>query len=218
MEDEFKIKLEQSQIAGWRSKKEERATFFKRFDSDFGDVYDHLMSLEYDKIQAVCYLLSKLDKAIKICDFLDTLERDNNEDVDVIKIYILISHAEITSRSLGELGASIALVNNFFSPVESILKFKIRPSITSFVQKTASMNFADILYKIRCEYTHEGNYTGKIFKNKREGASTNIFSFKSNDETVMGECDVTYKEFLDIYMNALVENIKTFSNYEANTI
>ncbi|GAI17913.1 unnamed protein product [marine sediment metagenome] len=211
MEDEFETKWEQFQIANWKNDEDKISSFFKRFNLDVRDLYKHVTSIDYDRMQAVCYLLSKIDKAIKICDFLDTLEKDNHEDVDVIKIYILISHAEITSRSLGKKGTKIELVKEFFSPVESSLKYRIKPSLTD--KKTPNVNFADILYKIRCEYTHEGNYTGRIFKKKEDGTHSLLIRFKSGNKDFYGECGLTYKEFINIYMKALVENIKMFSDY-----
>jgi hypothetical protein len=211
MEDEFETKYEQSQMANWKNDEDEISSFFRRFNLDVKDLYKHIMSIDYDRIQAVCYLLSKIDKAIKICDFLDTLERDNHEDVDVIKIYILISHAEISSRSLGKKGTVIELVREFFTPVESSLKYRIKPGLTD--KKTPNLNFADILYKIRCEYTHEGNYAGRIFKRKEDGTCSLSIRFKSGNKNFYGECGFTYEEFINIYMEALVENIKIFSDY-----
>ncbi len=210
MKDRFERKWEQSQIANWKKDKNKIRLFFKRFDLDIGDLYEHITNIDYDRMHAVCYLLSKIDKAIKICDFLDTLK---GEDVDIIKIYILISHAEISSRSLEKRGTKLELVKEFFNPVEPILKYKIIPGLADKI--TINMNFADILYKIRCEYTHEGNYTGKVFLRKREEENVfNVFNFKHNDESFSGCCSLAYKEFIDIYMKTLVENIKIFSDYK----
>ncbi|MDD3487882.1 MAG: hypothetical protein PHH35_00860 [Candidatus Pacebacteria bacterium] len=204
-------KWEQSQMVNWKKNEDEISSFFGRFNLDVRDLYKHVMSIDYDKMQAVCYLLSKIDKAIKICDFLDGLERGNHEDVDVIKIYILVSHAEISSRSLGKEKTGIKLVKEFFSPVASSLKHRIKPSLIS--KKNLNLNFADILYKLRCEYTHEGNYTGRIFKRKEDGKCFLSIRFKIDDEYFYGKCDLAYKEFIEIYMEALIENIKKFSNY-----
>jgi hypothetical protein len=210
---DFESNWEQSQIMNWKNDENNIYLFFKRFDLDFREIYKHVINIDYHRMQIICYLLSKIDKAIKICDFLDGLEKNNNEDVDVIKIYILVSHAEIVSRSLGKKGTNLELVKEFFNPVEPAFKYKIRPSLTNKI--TINMDFADILYKIRCEYTHEGNYTGKIFLRKREEENIfNIFNFKHNDESFSGCCSLIYKEFIDIYMKALVENIKIFSDYK----
>ncbi|MDP2692934.1 MAG: hypothetical protein Q8O88_04815 [bacterium] len=212
MGDEFDKKWQQMQIVNWKNDEEEIVSFFNRFNLDVKDLYKHVTGIDYEKMQTVCYLLSKIDKAVKICDFLDTLEKDNHEDVDVIKIYTLISHAEITSRSFGVNGSKIELVKKYFSPVEQDLKYRIIPNLPS-TGKTLDINFADILYKIRCEYTHEGNYTGRIFKRDEDGASSLLFSFKDGNEELFGECGITYKEFINIYMTALVENIKSYSKY-----
>lgn len=212
MTDEVEKQWEQMQIANWRNDENEIILFFKRFNLDVRDVYRHVTSIDYDRMQAICYLLSKIDKAIKICDFLDILADNNNEDVDVIKIYMLISHAEITSRSLGENGVKIELVRRFFNPVEADLKYKIVPNISPD-RKTLAMNFADILYKIRCEYTHEGNYTGRIFKRDEDNADSLLIRFKDNGKELFGECGIVYKDFLEIYMRALIANIRIFSGY-----
>jgi len=209
-------KWEQAQMANWKSDKQEIVKFFNRFGLDISNLYNHVTSLDYNKMQTICYLLSKIDKAVKICDFLDTLEKDNNEDIDVIKIYILISHAEITSRSFKKKGSKIELVKHFFHPVESKLKYKIMPSL-SYRMKTPSIDFADILYKIRCEYTHEGNYTGRIFKRDSDDPQSHLLiRFKDGEEELFGECGITYKDFLNIYMEALIENIKSFSDKNGN--
>ncbi|MEK7576162.1 MAG: hypothetical protein AAB482_00540 [Patescibacteria group bacterium] len=212
MDDEFQKKWEQGQIENWKSDEGKISLFFKRFNVDIKHVYKYVMGINYEKMQTICYLLSKIDKAIKICDFLDALEKNNHEDVDIIKIYILISHAEITSRNFGERGEKIALVKKYFEPVESKLKYKIKPSF-GIDGQVPDMNFADVLYKIRCEYTHEGSYTGRIFKRVVDDANGSLFSFKANGKILYGQCGISYKEFLEIYMKALFENIKIFSRY-----
>lgn len=213
MKDDFEIKWEQFQITNWKEDKAEIVLFFQRFNLDISNIYDYIVSIDYDRMQVLCYLLSKIDKAIKICDFLDNLKENNHEDVDVIKIYILISHAEITARSLGENGTGVELVRKFFNSVESDLKYKIVPNYSSDTKNKREINFVDVLYKIRCEYTHEGNYTGIIFK-RDEDAYSLVFLFKDKKEELSGICGITYKEFLNIYMKALIENIKIFSEYK----
>ncbi len=198
-------------MANWKNDKEEIVKFFSRFNLDVNGLYDNVMGLDYDRMQIICYLLSKIDKAIKICDFLDTLERDNHEDVDVIKIYVLISHAEITSRSFQAKGTTIELVKKFFEPIKEELRYRIIPSLSTN-RTTPDLDFADILYKIRCEYTHEGNYTGRIFKRDSDDPKSYLLiCFKDGDEELFGDCGITYKDFLNIYMKALIENIKLFS-------
>jgi len=214
MKDESEIKSEQSQIINWRTDKSKIVSFFQRFNLDVSNIYDHILSIDYERMQVLFYLLGKIDKAVKICDFLDYLKINNNEDVDVIKIYILVSHAEITSNNLKEKGIGVELVRKFFSPVESDLKYKIIPNYLSKTKIQKNINFVDILYKIRCEYTHEGNYTGIIFKIEEDNVS-NMFSFKDDKgKEFSGKCNITYKEFLNIFMKALVENIKIFSEYK----
>jgi hypothetical protein len=215
MVDKFEKKWQKSQIAGWKNDKKRITSFFHRFDIEIAAVYTHITNLDYTRMQTICYLLSKIVKSIKICDYLDRLEREEHADVDAIKIFFLISHAEITMNNLGLKDNKKELVRKFFVPVAEKygLKYKIRVGLDS-INITRGMYFSDILYKIRCEYAHEGNYTGKIFNKRKDKENVyNSFHFKSNNEDFYGECILTYKEFLDIYMEALVENIKTFSDY-----
>lgn len=216
--DEAEKEWQERQITGWKDDKNEIVKFFSRFDLDFTDIYDHITSLDYDKMQVICYLLSKVKKAIQICDFLDGLKKKEHADVDVIKIYLLISHAEIAMNNFKIEGTKIEMVKKFFDPVVDKCglnyKIKISPGNTEDVMEDVrGMLAPEILYKIRCEYTHEGNYTGKIFKDPGDDCP-NQLRFRSNDKDVFGECNLTYQEFLNIFMDALVENIKIFSNYE----
>lgn len=206
--DKAEKNWQERQIANWRNDKNEIVKFFSRFNLDVADVYDHVTSLDYNKMQVICYLLSKVGKAIKICDFLDDLKKKEHADVDVIKIYLLISHAEIAMNNLGIKDKKIEMVKKFFDPVvtRSGLYYKIR-------MDSGNTSSPEILYKIRCEYTHEGNYTGIIFKQPGDDCS-NLFRFRSGNKDVYGQCNLTYQEFLNIFMDALVENIKIFSNYE----
>lgn len=215
MMDEAEKKWQERQITDWKNDKGEIVKFFSRFDLDITDIYDHITSLDYDKMQVICYLLSKVRKAIQICDFLDTLEKKEHADVDVIKIYLLISHAEIAMNNFEIEDRKIEMVKKFFDPAidKYGLNYKIRISLGS-IEDTGSMSSPEILYKIRCEYTHEGNYTGKIFKKPGDDCQ-NLFRFKSDNKDIHGECNLTYQEFLNIFMDALVENIKNFSSYES---
>lgn len=213
MTDAFEKLWQQGQLEGWRADASNVVAWFARFNIDAADVYNHVVNnTDYDTAQAVCYLLSKLDNAVKLCDFLDTLERDNNKDVDVIKIYLLISHAEIASRSLGGRGNGQELVRAFFAPVAPELQYRIKPTLASGGM-IPDQDAAFILYKIRCEYTHEGNYTGKIFQRDGEKAFGNLFSYHVDGSGLSGECGMTYREFLGICMRALIEHIKRFSRY-----
>jgi len=207
-------KWQESQTSGWKNDKNEIVGFFKRFDLEISDLYNHIISLDYTRMQVICYLLSKIRKAVKICDFLDTLERESNEDVDAIKIFFLISHAEITMDNFGLPDSKGELVNKFFESVAEKLKYKIKTSLGNET-KIKEISFSDILYKIRCEYAHKGNHTGKIFKNRKtkHNDTKNLFLFKDGNKDIFGECGLTYQEFANIYIEALTNNIKKFSGY-----
>ncbi|MCL5011907.1 MAG: hypothetical protein M1320_00580 [Patescibacteria group bacterium] len=211
MTDDSEKGWQERQINGWENDKMEVVHFFQRFGLDIDNLYDRVMELEYGKMQIICYLLSKIRKVIKICDFLDTLEEEG-EDVDIIKIFFLISHAEITMNNFGLSSSKEELVNKFFKPVAIKLKYKIRTSLSG-VSQVKELSPPSILYKVRCEYAHEGNYTGRIFKNRgmEDGNAERLFPFKNDNEDISGECALTYQEFTNIYMEALVENIENFS-------
>ena len=210
----FEDKWENSQILGWKNNKDFIVSLFKRFNLDVIDLYAKVISCSYDRMQAICYLLSKIGKVIKICDFLDTLEKENHEDVEVIKIYLLISHAEIASRTFGVVGKKDVLVKEFFDPIvdKYKLNYKIRLSLGKLPRDPKDDLLAtDILYKIRCEYAHEGNYTGRIFrKAETESMVYNGFSFKHSNSQIMAECSLSYTDFLNIFMDALWRNIEKF--------
>jgi hypothetical protein len=203
---------EESQIQWWKEDKERVVSFFSRFNIDLNEFYDEITDLNYNEMQIIVYLISKIEKAIKICDFLDKLEKNEHDDVDVVKIYMLISHAEIAINNFQWQGGKKEMVERYFEPVVKKfgLNYKVRLGLGA-VEKYGSMSCSEIFYKIRCEYTHEGNYTGKIFKNKNDDAFLyNIFGFTIKGEYVTGECNLTYESFLNIFMDALVENIKLF--------
>ena len=216
MTDEFEKKWQESQIKGWKDDKNEIVSFFERFGLRVSSLYEEVTNSRYDKMQIVCYLLSKIKKAIKICDYLDILEKEEHADIDAIKIFFLIAHAEITMNNFGLRDSKSILVSNFFKPVmvKHRLNYRMRISLEN-IKEVGGMSFSDILYKIRCEYAHEGNYTGKIFMTKKEEGVVNAFSFKSGGKDVFGECGLTYLELVNVYMEALVENIKEF--LERNT-
>lgn len=212
--DDFEEKWQKSQIEGWKNDGPGIVSFFNKYSLNIGNVYDHIVGIEYERMQVICYLLSKIMRVMKICDFLDRLAETENDDVDVTKIFLLIAHAEITMSNFGHKGKKQNLVDLYFAPVKERyqLKYKIMVSINS-IAKTGNLSFADILYKIRCEYVHEGNYTGRIFKLKGDGNYTLMSQFKHNKDDSFGEYNVTYQEFMTIYMDALIENIKIYSNY-----
>lgn len=205
-------KWEKFQLNGWKKDKENIVIFFNKFNLNIGDIYDHiLIDLPYDKVQPIIYLISKIRLVMKICDFLDKSAKKNNEDVDVIKIYLLISHAEITMNNLGSSGfTKQKMVENFFKPVQNKhkLDYKIKLTLDSVKNVKRSMSCAEILYKIRCEYAHEGNYTGRIFRRTEVG---NLFDFKDKNSILLGTCDLNYQEFIKIFMKAVIENIEVYA-------
>lgn len=218
MTDEFEKKWQNSQIAGWRNDENKILVFFQRFGLNISDIYGHIMEkLQYDKMQIIFKLLFEIEKAVAICDYLDSIKEEARYDVDVIKLFFLISHAEIAMHSLGCTGRKQDLVNKFFRPVEQELKYKIQLCLDS-ITKLGDIQSAEILYKIRCQYAHEGDSSGIIFQKNDDGAG-NYFCVKDNTTNLMifGTCNLTCREFMNIYMEALVENIKIFSEFVAGS-
>ena len=76
------------------------------------------------------------------------------------------------------------------------------------------MSFSEIFYKVRCEYAHEGNYTGKIFKDRKKEDKF-IFGFKCDGKDISGECNLTYKEFIDIQAAARIFHGRSIHTHEA---
>lgn len=214
MKNKFKEKWENSQLNDWKKDKDNIVIFFNKFNLNIGDIYDRILTgLPYDKVQPIIYLISKMRLVMEICDFLDELAEEDSKDVDIIKIYLLISHAEITMNNLEFSGSTKQeMVEEFFNSVQDKHKLncKIKLILDSVENIKRSMSCAEILYKIRCEYTHEGNHTGKIFK-KRKADCGYMFTFKDKGNDLAADCNLTYQEFLGIFMEAVIENIKIYA-------
>lgn len=212
MEQEEK-EQQKKQINKWKRDKPEIVKFFNKFNLNINNLYDHIIHLGYEKMRTVCYLLSKIRLAVKVCDYLNTLEKEERRDVDVMKIYFLVSHAEITMDNFGVKGNKKELVRKFFEPITKKygLNYKIR-----YEDSSRPMLFSDILYGIRNDYTHAGNYIGRIFKTMSdEDDCPNYCSFYDKYNKMIYFCfNLTCKEFTDIFMDALVKNIKIFSKYK----
>ncbi len=195
----------------WRKDKKEISNFFLRFEVNTDGLYDHIVSLVYEKQQVIFYLFAKIRKVVKICDFLDSLKKDNNEDVDAIKVFFLVCHAEIAMSNLGKKGSKVDLVEEFFKPAENRyrLKYKIRPALGSGKEEKSH---AWVLSAIRNEYAHTGEYTGLFFRSPNsDPKSYNAFGVYDRGKYVSVECQMTYKEFIATYMDALIENVKCYS-------
>jgi len=221
MADDMKHKWEQSQLTAWQGANGEKKDFFLRFDVGIDCRSLGLFDLNYDDIQPIAYLISKLRKMISICDFLDSRATEYHEDVDKIKIFHLISHAEIVMNTLGEMtGNNAEKVDEFFASEVGRLQHSLRLTIDDNDQLMSRGQLTSpsrVLYKLRCEYAHQGNFTGKIFR--RDSAESHVYNFFSfywdlpssrAKVFVSAETNLTYADFLNIYFTAFKDHLVSY--------
>lgn len=218
MEDEMKQRWETAQLTAWQDGNEESKDFFLRFGVEIDCLVLGVFDLGYDDIQPVAYLIAKLRKMISICDFLDSRAVEHNEDVDKIKIFHLIQLAEVAISDLyGATGNNAVKIDRFFTPVVSRLQYSLRLAISDTNQlskQDQDTSPSQILYKLRCEYAHQAQFTGKVFK--RDSAEEYVyygFSFDwdlpvtRSQINVHAETKLTYNEFLNIYFTAFKDHL-----------
>ncbi len=214
MKDDMEKKWEQNHLTLWQDDSSRIEEFFKRFGVEMSQSYNNLFNLDYDFIQPAIYLIGKIEKVIEVCDFLNSLAKNNHDDVDKIKIFYLVSHAEIIINTFTANSAGMNksdLVDSFFEPVKDKLQYTLQLT-SEDTNKLSKMNQqitpSRILYKLRNEYAHQGNFTGKIFKLLTdEEKVSNLFSFdwdipKAQPLDVCGLTRLTYDQFLHIYFSA----------------
>jgi hypothetical protein len=110
------------------------------------------------------------------------------------------------------------LVEKFFEPVRDDLQYKIKGSLGNMPYETV-FSSSEVLYLIRNDYIHNGNFVGLFFKgDATEEGIPNGGTFwyaNKNDKTRLvladSECKLTYDEFLKIFTKAFEENIKLYS-------
>jgi len=221
MTDEKKQKYEQRQLTEWQGAVEEIKSFFLRFGVEIDCQGLGLFDLDYEDIQPAAYLIAKLRKIISICDFLDSRAKEHNEDVDKIKIFHLISHAEIVMNVLCDATRNNAeKVDDFFVPVDSQLQHSLCLTISDNSQLTSQgqvTSSSRILYKLRCEYAHQGNFTGKVFR--RDSAEDHVYNYFAFYWDLPGsrtkvfasaETNLTYYDFLNIYFTAFKNHLAKY--------
>lgn len=222
MTDKFEQRWQMNHLALWREDTPRIEEFFRRFGVEINQLYKKLFDLDYDYIQPIIYLIGKIEKVMEVCDFLDTLAKNNHDDVDKIKIFQLISHAEIAINTFSTKTASMNkgdLVDSFFEPVKDKLQYSLQLSSddTNKLSKIKQqVTPSRILYKLRNEYAHQGNFTGKVFKSETdEGKVLNGFSFdwdipKAQPIDVSGLTRLTYAQFLKIYFSAFKWHLEDY--------
>lgn len=183
------------------------------------ELKNKILELKYDSFYDINNAFGKLDKALQISDFLYKLGQSKlPQDTEKIRITTLVSCAEAVYRinKPTEL-ISENLVKGFLKPVKEKLDYKIRGHIGEMPYKK-TFEPAEVIYLIRNDYIHNGNFTGTFFRNPQaESHVYNIGSFyytEKEDKTkliqVTSECKLTYQEFVEIFLKAFIENIEKY--------
>ena len=186
---------------------------------------ENISKLEYDKFQIVHYTLWKLDKTLKICNFLIKCKKSKEpEDTEKIIITMIVSLAEAVYRINRPSESNCAfLVKSFFKPVLDKIEYKIRwhcnkkcETWKCKIKKT--FNSVEVLYLIRNDYIHNWNFTGNFFRNEQSNEYVyNFWTFyysekdnKTNLILASSECRLTYQNFLNIFLDAFIFNIEEY--------
>lgn len=199
--------------------KEEWERKWKLKYSDKNDLKDKILKLKYDSFYDVNNAFGKLDKALQICAFLHELSKSKPpQDTEKIIITILVSCAEAIYR-IKKPNESISenLIKGFFKPVKSKVDYKIRGQVGAIPYKK-TFNAVEVLYLVRNDYIHNGNFTGKFFRNDNSESHTYergtfYYSEKENKTKLIladSECCLTYKQFSDTFSEAFIENIEEY--------
>lgn len=183
------------------------------------DLKDKIIKLKYDNFYDVNNAFSKLNQVLQICTFLYELSKSKpSQDTEKTIITILISCAEAVYR-INKPNENINenLIKGFLKPVESSINYKIRGHIGDIPYRKI-FGAIDILYLIRNDYIHNGNFIGKFFRDDdSENHVYNLgdfyFSEKENKAKLIlaeSECCLTYKEFRKIFLEAFIKSIESY--------
>jgi len=195
----------------------------RRWEEKFSgkdDLKDIILKMKYDDFYNINNAFGKLDKALQICDFLYNLSKSKpSQDTEKIIIAILVSCAEAIYRTYKPTeDINENLVKGFFKPVEEKINYKIRGYVGDEPLYKKTFEAIDILYLIRNDFIHNGNFTGRFFRNCDLGddyceLGTFHFSEKENKVGLIeaySECYLTYREFQDIFLESFIENIREY--------
>jgi len=179
---------------------------WQRHFSDRDGLKNKIVNLEYEKFYDVNNAFEKLDKALQICEFLYQLkEAKPPQDTEKIIITTLVSCAEAVYR-INKPDESISenLVKGFFKPVKQQLNYKIREHVGNMPYKRV-FEPVEVLYLVRNDYIHNGNFTGVFFRNSQsENHVYNLGSFYYSEKyaktkliQASSECKLTYDDFFE---------------------
>lgn len=215
-EHDFEQKWQDGQYADFKNKWDSR---WSKFFTDKVNLGDNIVKLEYDIFYHVNNAFGKLDKALQICDFLHKLSKSKPpQDTEKIIVTTLVSCAEAVYR-INKPNETVNenLVKGFFKPVRSRIDYKIRGHSGKLPYKK-TFDAVEVLYLIRSDYIHNGNFTGIFFRNTdAENHVYNIGNFfysekggKTKFILSSFECSLTYHNFLSIFLEAFIKNIEKY--------
>lgn len=189
------------------------------------ELKDKILKLKYDDFHDVKYAFGKLSKALSICNFLYGLTKTKPpQDTEKIIITTLVSCAEAVYRiNKPDEGISENLIKGFFRPVKSKIDYKIRGNSQSKCEAgrckiDKSFSAVEVLYLVRNDYIHNGNFTGKFFiypdsESLDYKLELFYYSEKENKARLIeaySECNLTYQNFLSIFLEAFIKNIEEY--------
>lgn len=204
---------------------------YQLFDSDWDNKWSKkfpeqnslkakILNLPYDGFYHVNNAFGKLDKALQISDYLFKLRKSQPpQDTDKIIVTVLTSSAEAIYRiSEPNEYSSNKLVTGFFRSIEDKIKYKISGYVEG-VEKTV-FSACEVLYLVRNDYIHNGNFTGLFFNNETSDSNaTNMGTFyfrpidmKDKLIQAVSECKLSYHEFTRLFLVAFITNIEHYCN------
>ena len=179
-----------------------------------------IIELNYNNFYDVNNAFGKLDKALQICDFLKKLSYAKPpQDTEKIIITILVSCAEaIYKINKPEEDINENLIKGFFKPVQSKLKGKIKGHTETKMPYNKTFDSTEVIYLIRNDYIHNGNFTGKVFRlNSSEKKSYNhgLFYYYEKENKnkliqVFSSINLSYLEFINIFLESFILNIEKY--------
>lgn len=182
-----------------------------------------ILQLDYENFYQVNNAFGKIEKALQICDFLRTLQSQTPpQDTDKIIVTTFVSCAEAVRRINRPKETNCEnLVKGFFSYVDAQIKYKIMGQSnttceTGKCEVECLFNATEVLYGVRNDYIHNGNFTGRFFKESNaENPNFGCFFYSEKENKscfieATSDCDLRYEEFRNIFLEAFVANIEEF--------
>lgn len=180
--------------------KNDFVSFYNKYGVDISTTYDEILKLGYDKIQSAIYTIAKIKKIIELCNYLEEKQKNNNDDNDKLKIFLLVSHGEIAAR---------LIINGKATSKELVEEFcgkKFDYLISGDYGSCQTLSPPNTLSAIRNEYVHHGDFTEKIFKKSSQGfpgISSCSSEIKGKVEHISIDFNICYVDFIKKYCECL---------------